>query len=105
MKKEIGINFNENFDITKTQFGKDFDKPMNINGSKQTLGWYNLIVTIPHLRFFIETGKSLDTNFKIKNIKNYFGLNNLGYNKVDLLICLENFKFQLEKYNKNLKNN
>ena len=68
------------YTVRDTQFGKDFDKPMNINGRQSTKGK-------PH------------RHYTLKGVKAYFGLEKMGYDKHGLLECLEGFKTQLEKYN------
>tara|TARA_R100000935_G_scaffold56333_1_gene87706 strand:+ start:903 stop:1169 length:267 start_codon:yes stop_codon:yes gene_type:complete len=83
-----------------TRFGKDFSKPMNINGSKQTLGWYNLVVSIAELRMFNSSGMKPNRHYTLKAVKAYFGVQEMKYSKHELLECLENFKEQLEIYNK-----
>ena len=87
------------YQVSNTQFGRDFEKPMNINGTQANKGWYNLILSIAELKLFIR-GLKPHRHYTLKGVKAYFGVEKLGYDKLDLLSCLEDFKTQLEEYNK-----
>jgi len=86
------------YTVENTQFGKDFDKPMNINGMQGNKGWYNLILSIMELKMF-NKGLKPHRHYTLKGVKAYFGLEKMGYDKHGLLECLEGFKTQLEKHN------
>lgn len=86
------------YKVRDTQFGKDFDKPMNINGRDANKGWYNLVLSIAELKMYIR-GLKPHRNYTLKGVKAYFGLDMFKYNKHELLNCLESFKRQLEDYN------
>ena len=87
------------YQVSNTQFGRDFEKPMNINGTQANKGWYNLILSIAELKMFIK-GLKPHRHYTLKGVKAYFGVEQFKYDKHGLLECLEDFKTQLEEYNK-----
>ena len=86
------------YQVNNTQFGKDFEKPMNINGRQANKGWYNLILSIGELKMFIK-GLKPHRHYTLKGVNAYFGVENFFYDKHELLECLQSFKQQLEDYN------
>lgn len=60
-------------DNLKTQFELDWEKPMQINGMQSNKAYYNLIVTIRDLSLWTK-GIKPHRNYKLKDVKNYFGL-------------------------------
>lgn len=57
----------------KTQFEKDLDSTLAINGNKSSFGYYNLIVSIRDVSLFSK-GIKPHRNWRLKDVKWYFGL-------------------------------
>lgn len=59
--------------VSESLFGQDLSKPMNINGSASSRGYYNLIVSIRDMRLY-KVGIKPHRNWKVTDVKKYFGI-------------------------------
>jgi len=59
--------------ISGTQFLKDFEAPLNINGAQSSRAYYNLVVSIRDVSLFTK-GIKPHRMWRLKDVKNYFGL-------------------------------
>jgi hypothetical protein len=59
--------------MSKTQFETDLETPMNIQGGQSSLGYYNLVVTKRDMHLYC-VGLKPNRNFKLNDVKKYFGL-------------------------------
>ena len=57
----------------KTQFEKDLDRPISINGNQSSRGYYNLVVSIRDVKLF-SRGMKAHRHWRLKDVKWYFGL-------------------------------
>jgi hypothetical protein len=71
----------------KTQFEKDLDRPINLNGNQSSRGYYNLVVSIRDVKLFSK-GLKPHRHWRLKDVKWYFGLTG-GTQKV--LLGLEDY--------------
>lgn len=56
-----------------TQFQKDLEQPLSINGKNKSKGIYNLIISKRDLGLW-KLGMKPHRNWKVSNVKKYFGL-------------------------------
>lgn len=73
----------------RTQFEKDWEKPMIIDNMEANKGYYNLICSIRDLGLYAEHGMKPHRNWKIGDVKKYFGVKG---NKHAVLQRLKDFK-------------
>ena len=59
--------------IMSSQFYKDLDTPLNINGKQSSKGWYNLIVSIRDVEMY-RVGIKPHRNWRVTDVKKYFGI-------------------------------
>lgn len=59
--------------ISESLFAQDLSKPMNINGSTSSRGYYNLVVSIRDVRLY-KVGIKPHRNWKVTDVKKYFGI-------------------------------
>ena len=59
--------------VSESLFGQDLSKPMNINGSPGSRGYYNLIISIRDVRLY-KAGIKPHRNWKVTDVKKYFGI-------------------------------
>ncbi len=57
----------------ETQFMRDWESPMNINGTEANKGYYNLIISIRDLKLW-RGGIRPHRLWKITDVKRYFGI-------------------------------
>lgn len=86
-----------------TQWAKDMEKNIVINGNDVQLGFYNLVITCATLKLWNEKGLKATANFKLKDIRTYFGLDGSKFNKHQILDQLIEWRRQLETPNENTK--
>jgi len=77
----------------KTQFEKDLDLSMSINGKQSSRGYYNLIVSIRDVKLF-SGGLKPHRHWRLKDVKWYFGLKG---NTEKVLLGLEDYLSILKK--------
>jgi hypothetical protein len=58
----------------ETQFEIDWYKPLMINGMESNKGYYNLCLTIRDLTLYTKRGMKPHRHWRLKDIKQYFGL-------------------------------
>lgn len=68
-----------------TQFMRDLEIPMKINGNGSLKGYYNLVVSIRDLKLFC-LGIKPNRFWRLKDVKEYFGITG---NKESVLVDLE----------------
>ena len=68
----------------KTQFEKDLDLSMSINGKQSSRGYYNLIVSIRDVKLF-SGGLKPHRHWRLKDVKSYFGLTGNAQSILDRL--------------------
>ena len=68
-----------------SQFLKDMEVPLSINGNPSVRGYYNLVVSIRDLKLFCK-GIKPHRLWRLKDVKDYFGLKG---NKQSILADLE----------------
>ncbi len=73
----------------KTQFEIDWCKPLIINGLESNKGYYNLCLTIRDLSVYTKRGLKPHRHWKLKNVKQYFGMKGTA---LSILQRLEAFK-------------
>jgi hypothetical protein len=56
-----------------TQFMRDLEIPMKINGNDSLRGYYNLVVSIRDLKLFC-AGMKPNRFWRLKDVKEYFGI-------------------------------
>jgi hypothetical protein len=59
--------------MTKSQFELDLEKPLNINGTVSSKGWYNLVVSIRDVKLW-KVGMKPHRFWKVTDVKRYFGI-------------------------------
>jgi hypothetical protein len=74
--------------MLNSQWAKDFDKPMSINGMESNKATYNLFLCIREVRLFSK-GLKPHRNWRLKDVKNYFNING---NTIKVLNQLEQIK-------------
>jgi hypothetical protein len=74
--------------MLNSQWAKDFDKPMSINGMESNKATYNLFLCIGEVRLFSK-GLKPHRNWRLKDVKNYFNING---NTIKVLNQLEQIK-------------
>lgn len=74
--------------VSESPFGQDLCKPMTINGSTSSRGYYNLVVSIRDVRLY-KAGIKPHRYWKVTDIKKYFGISG---NADTLLSKLEKIK-------------
>ena len=79
--------------IKASQFVKDMEKPLDINGQESNLATWNLLMSIRDVKLFID-GLVINRNWKLKNVKKYFNING---DKHKVLHQLESIKRFLEE--------
>tara|TARA_R100001443_G_scaffold115608_2_gene133775 strand:- start:706 stop:978 length:273 start_codon:yes stop_codon:yes gene_type:complete len=79
--------------IKESQFAKDFDKPLNINGQESNRATWNLICSIRDVSLFTK-GMTITRNWRLKDVKNYF---NIKGDKHKILYQLKNVKRFLQE--------
>lgn len=72
----------------QTQFEKDWNKPMQINGMQANKGYYNLIVSIRDVSLWCK-GMKPHRHWYISDVKKYFGI---AGNKNAILKRLTDFR-------------
>lgn len=73
----------------KTQFEIDWYKPININGMESNKGYYNLCITIRDLKLW-QKGLKPHRNYRLKDVKSYFGLTGSAKTMCDRLEAFRN---------------
>ena len=68
-----------------SQFLKDMETPLSINGNPSVRGYYNLVVSIRDLKLFC-AGIKPHRFWRLKDVKEYFGIKG---NKQSILADLE----------------
>lgn len=68
------LKTHEYIKVLDSQWYKDFDSPININGRQSTRAYWNLIVLKGQVRMYAKTGMRAHRGWKITAIKKYFGL-------------------------------
>jgi len=58
--------------VLSSQFAQDLSKPLDVDGKKVSIGFYNIVVNIAQLRMNIETGLIPNRHWKLKTIKTYY---------------------------------
>jgi len=71
----------------KTQFEKDLEIPISINGKAASRGYYNLVVSIRDVKLF-SIGMKPHRHWRLKDVKWYFGLKG---NTEKVLLGLEDY--------------
>lgn len=56
-----------------TQFEKDLSKPLNINNTESSMGYYNLVVSIRDVKLW-NVGLRPHRHWRLKHVKEYFGM-------------------------------
>ena len=74
----------------KTQFEIDWEKPLMINGMESNMGYYNLCLTIRDLQLVTRTTLKPHRNWRLKDIKQYFGLKGSAKTILDRLQAFKN---------------
>ena len=59
----------------KTFFEIDKNKTITIDGTELSLGYYRLFLTIRDLKLVTRTSLKPHRNWRLKDVKQYFGLN------------------------------
>ena len=83
----------------KTQFETDLTRSITINGSDVNYGEYIVILTIRDLTIFTKTGMKPNRIWKVKNVKEYFGLK--GNAKALLEQLIEYKRIWIDEYKPN----
>jgi hypothetical protein len=73
-----------------TQFEKDLEQPLSINGAASSKGFYNLIVSIRDVKLWSK-GIKPHRFWKVTDVKKYFGIKG---NKEALVSQLEELKLK-----------
>jgi hypothetical protein len=60
--------------LQKTPFEIDLEKTITINGAECSLAYYKLFLTIRDLRIVTRTSLKPHKNWRLKDVKQYFGL-------------------------------
>ena len=84
------FTFNEGAKVLDSQWYKDFDNPININGRESSRAYWNLIVLKGQVRMYARTGMIAHRGWKITAIKKYFGLSGNPKTLTDKLDYLHN---------------
>ena len=77
--------------MLNSQWAKDFDKPMSINGMESNKATYNLVLSIGEVRLFSK-GLKPHRNWRLKDVKDYF---NIKGDTAKVLDQLEQIKYFL----------
>ncbi len=68
----------------QTQFEKDWEKPMMINGMEANRGYYNLIISIRDVSLWIK-GMKPHRHWYLTDVKKYFGIKGSAQKILDIL--------------------
>ncbi len=76
----------------ETQFMRDWESPMMINGEEANKGYYNLVLSIRDLKLW-KMGMKPNRYWKISDVKRYFGI------KGNVDKCIETLEIALRQAN------
>ena len=76
--------------IKASQFAKDMEKPLTINGQQTNKATWNLILSIRDVSLFTE-GMTITRNWRLKHVKNYFNIKGDKYKILKQLKTIKRF--------------
>lgn len=85
------------WEYKNTQWAKDMEKTIKVNDNEVALGFYNLVITCATLKLWNTKGLKATANFKLKDIRSYFGLDGSKMNKHEILLQLQTWRTECEE--------